>query len=113
MLLAGLVANIQARAGTRQTIGGSVEIREHRDASEVRLSTYRGNDEARTLGVALLRVAERGQRVPCDGLDPSTVHPSTCEACPLAVRIACSDYGRASGSRGTFGGERIGYRAPG
>lgn len=76
-------------------------------ASEVRLSTYRGNDEARALGVALLRAAEQGQRVPCDGLDPSTVRPSTCTACPLAVRKACGDYGHASSLAGTFGGVRL------
>lgn len=77
------------------------------DASEARRSTYRGNDEARALGVALLRATERGERVPCDGLDPSTVRPSTCSACPRAVREACGDYGRASGLVGTFGGVRM------
>jgi hypothetical protein len=81
------------------------------DASEVRLSTYRGNSEARTLGVALLRATERGERVPCDGLDPSTVRPSTCAACPLGVREACGDYGRTSGLVGTFGGVWLGRRA--
>lgn len=70
-------------------------------------STYRGNDEARALGVALLRAAEGGQRVPCDGLDPATVRPSTCAACPFAVREACGDYGRAAGIVGTFGGVRL------
>ncbi|GAA1147670.1 hypothetical protein F6W69_11630 [Microbacterium oxydans] len=77
------------------------------DPSEPRLSTYRGNDEARTLGIALLRATERGERVPCDGLDPATVRPSTCAACPLAVREACGDYGRVSGLVGTFGGVRL------
>lgn len=70
-----------------------------------------GDDEARALGVALLRAAERGQRVPCDGLDASTVRPSTCTACPLAVRAACGDYGRASRSSGTFGGVWLGGRS--
>ncbi|KKX98959.1 hypothetical protein [Microbacterium sp. Ag1] len=77
------------------------------DPSEPRLSTYRGNDEARTLGVALLRATERGERVPCEGLDPATVRSSTCAACPLAVREACGNYGRASGLAGTFGGVRL------
>lgn len=76
-------------------------------ASEVRLSTYGGNDEARTLGIALLRATERGERVPCEGLDHATVPPSTCAACPFAVRDACGDYGRASGLIGTFGGVRL------
>lgn len=80
------------------------------DGSEVRRSTYRGDDEARALGVALSRAADRGERVPCDGLDASTVRPSTCRACPLAVRAACGDYGRAVGGVGTFGGVRLGGR---
>lgn len=75
-------------------------------------TAYRGDPEARALGHALAIAAERGQHVPCNGLDPSTVRPSTCAACPLAVRDACGDYGRASGMRGTFGGVWLGAGRP-
>lgn len=77
---------------------------------DVRVSTFRGNDEARALGVALRDAAANGDRVPCDGLDAATVRPSTCAACPLAVREACGDYGRAIGGVGTFGGVRMSGR---
>ena len=73
----------------------------------MRVSTFRGNDEARALGIALRDAEARGQRVPCAGLDAATVRPSTCRACPLAVREACGDYGRAIRGVGTFGGVRM------
>jgi hypothetical protein len=75
---------------------------------------YRGDDEARALSRALFVAAERGERVPCDGIDPATIRPSTCAACPIAVRGACGDYGRAAGIPGTFGGVWFGlpHRSP-
>lgn len=71
-------------------------------------TTYPGNDEARALGLALRAATDRGQRVPCDGLDPASIRPRMCAACPVTVRAACGDYGRASRGVGTFGGIRLG-----
>jgi len=71
------------------------------------VSALRGKNEARALGVAPRDAAQKGDRVPCDGLDAATVRPSTCTACPLAGRKACGAYGRAIHGVGTLGGVRM------
>lgn len=69
-------------------------------------STYPADVEARALGRELAAAADRGQRVPCRGMEPDDVAASTCTTCPLSVRTACGDYGRAANAVGPFGGER-------